>query len=301
MTGFGRGVYSDEEVKFVVEIKTVNHRYNDIFIKMPKTLNQLEDKIRTTITSKIHRGRVDISISMELFNNSNKKVNVDKKLAIAYDNVLRELAVALEIPYTTALLEIAKQPDVLVITEDEADITIFADKLNLALTAAVENILQMRTIEGQNIKNDLLSRVCKLEELVSTIKVQEPIITNDYRDKLLVKVKEFINDSNVVVDEGRLLQEVALFADRINFTEELVRLSSHFIQFKTNLEVSEPIGRKLDFIVQEINRETNTIASKANDFTVANIIVELKVKLKKFVNKFKTSNKNYDILQKELL
>ncbi len=281
MTGFGRGVYSDEEVKFVVEIKTVNHRYNDIFIKMPKTLNQLEDKIRTTITSKIHRGRVDISISMELFNSSNKKVNVDKKLAIAYDNVLRELAVALEIPYTTALLEIAKQPDVLVITEDEADITIFADKLNLALTAAVENILQMRTIEGQNIKNDLLSRVCKLEELVSTIKVQEPIITNDYRDKLLVKVKEFINDSNVVVDEGRLLQEVALFADRINFTEELVRLSSHFIQFKTNLEVSEPIGRKLDFIVQEINRETNTIASKANDFTVANIIVELKSEIEK--------------------
>jgi len=281
MTGFGRGVYSDEEVKFVVEIKTVNHRYNDIFIKMPKTLNQLEDKIRTTITSKIHRGRVDISISMELFNNSNKKVNVDKKLAIAYDNVLRELAVALEIPYTTALLEIAKQPDVLVITEDEADITIFADKLNLALTAALENILQMRTIEGQNIKNDLLSRVCKLEELVSTIKVQEPIITNDYRDKLLVKVKEFINDSNVVVDEGRLLQEVALFADRINFTEELVRLSSHFIQFKTNLEVSEPIGRKLDFIVQEINRETNTIASKANDFTVANIIVELKSEIEK--------------------
>ena len=281
MTGFGRGVYSDEEVKFVVEKKTVNHRYNDIFIKMPKTLNQLEDKIRTTITSKIHRGRVDISISMELFNNSNKKVNVDKKLAIAYDNVLRELAVALEIPYTTALLEIAKQPDVLVITEDEADITIFADKLNLALTAAVENILQMRTIEGQNIKNDLLSRVCKLEELVSTIKVQEPIITNDYRDKLLVKVKEFINDSNVVVDEGRLLQEVALFADRINFTEELVRLSSHFIQFKTNLEVSEPIGRKLDFIVQEINRETNTIASKANDFTVANIIVELKSEIEK--------------------
>ncbi len=281
MTGFGRGVYSDEEVKFVVEIKTVNHRYNDIFIKMPKTLNQLEDKIRTTITSKIHRGRVDISISMDLFNNSNKKVNVDKKLAIAYDNVLRELAVALEIPYTTALLEIAKQPDVLVITEDEADITIFADKLNLALTAAVENILQMRTIEGQNIKNDLLSRVCKLEELVSTIKVQEPIITNDYRDKLLVKVKEFINDSNVVVDEGRLLQEVALFADRINFTEELVRLSSHFIQFKTNLEVSEPIGRKLDFIVQEINRETNTIASKANDFTVANIIVELKSEIEK--------------------
>ena len=281
MTGFGRGVYSDEEVKFVVEIKTVNHRYNDIFIKMPKTLNQLEDKIRTTITSKIHRGRVDISISMDLFNNSNKKVNVDKKLAIAYDNVLRELAVALEIPYTTALLEIAKQPDVLVITEDEADITIFADKLNLALTAAVENILQMRTIEGQNIKNDLLSRVCKLEELVSTIKVQEPIITNDYRDKLLVKVKEFINDSNVVVDEGRLLQEVALFADRINFTEELVRLSSHFIQFKTNLEVSAPIGRKLDFIVQEINRETNTIASKANDFTVANIIVELKSEIEK--------------------
>ena len=281
MTGFGRGVYSDEEVKFVVEIKTVNHRYNDIFIKMPKTLNQLEDKIRTTITSKIHRGRVDISISMELFNNSNKKVNVDKKLAIAYDNVLRELAVALEIPYTTALLEIAKQPDILVITEDEADITVFADKLNLALTAAVENILQMRTIEGQNIKNDLLSRVCKLEELVSTIKVQEPIITNDYRDKLLVKVKEFINDSNVVVDEGRLLQEVALFADRINFTEELVRLSSHFIQFKTNLEVSEPIGRKLDFIVQEINRETNTIASKANDFTVANIIVELKSEIEK--------------------
>ena len=281
MTGFGRGVYSDEEVKFVVEIKTVNHRYNDIFIKMPKTLNQLEDKIRTTITSKIHRGRVDISISMDLFNNSNKKVNVDKKLAIAYDNVLRELAVALEIPYTTALLEIAKQPDVLVITEDEADITIFADKLNLALTAAVENILQMRTIEGQNIKNDLLSRVCKLEGLVSTIKVQEPIITNDYRDKLLVKVKEFINDSNVVVDEGRLLQEVALFADRINFTEELVRLSSHFIQFKTNLEVSEPIGRKLDFIVQEINRETNTIASKANDFTVANIIVELKSEIEK--------------------
>lgn len=281
MTGFGRGVYSDEEVKFVVEIKTVNHRYNDIFIKMPKTLNQLEDKIRTTITSKIHRGRVDISISMDLFNNSNKKVNVDKKLAIAYDNVLRELAVALEIPYTTALLEIAKQPDVLVITEDEADITIFADKLNLALTEAVENILQMRTIEGQNIKNDLLSRVCKLEELVSTIKVQEPIITNDYRDKLLVKVKEFINDSNVVVDEGRLLQEVALFADRINFTEELVRLSSHFIQFKTNLEVSEPIGRKLDFIVQEINRETNTIASKANDFTVANIIVELKSEIEK--------------------
>lgn len=281
MTGFGRGVYADDEIKFVVEIKTVNHRYNDIFIKMPKTLNQLEDKIRNFINAKLHRGRIDLSISMDIFHNSNKKVNVDKNLAIAYDNVLRELANSLEAPYTTDVLELSKQPDVLVITEDETDIALFSDKLNIALTEAVENIIQMRSIEGLNIKKDLVTRICKLERLVVAIKEHEPTTVKDYRDKLLSKVKDFINDINVVVDEGRLLQEVAIFADKVNFTEELVRLSSHFAQFKVNLESEEAIGRKLDFIVQEINRETNTIASKASDFKIANIIVEMKSEIEK--------------------
>ena len=281
MTGFGRGVYADNDIKFVVEIKTVNHRYNDIFIKMPKTLNQLEDKIRNFINAKLHRGRIDLSISMEVFNNSNKKVSVDKKLAIAYDNVLRDLAIALESPYSTDVLELSKQPDVLIITEDETDITVFSDKLNIALAEAVENIVKMRSIEGLNIKTDLIERICKLEKLVVSIKEHEPTTVKDYREKLLSKVKEFINDVNIVVDEGRLLQEVAIFADKVNFTEELVRLSSHFAQFKSNLESEEAIGRKLDFIVQEINRETNTIASKASDFVIANIIVEMKSEIEK--------------------
>ncbi|SDD41132.1 YicC/YloC family endoribonuclease [Sporomusa acidovorans] len=281
MTGFGRGEYIDLNYHIVAEIKAVNHRYNEIVIRMPKTLGSLEDKIRRTIASSILRGRVDAFITVDEYGEKKRTVRVDKELAIAYHNAMRELAQILEMPATDSIYHISKYPEVLKVVEVSEDVEQLWPKLATAINDAISNLMKMREAEGTNIEHDLLARIDKLNLLIAAIEDRAPQILVEYREKLLSRIRELLASVGADPDESRLLQETAIFADRTNFTEEIVRLKSHLSQFHTTVRSSEAVGRKLDFIVQEINRETNTIASKANDSTIANIVVEIKSEIEK--------------------
>ncbi|WP_110952902.1 YicC/YloC family endoribonuclease [Anaerosinus massiliensis] len=282
MTGFGFGEYLDSESKFTVEIKTVNHRYSDLIIRMPPTLNSLEDKIRKFISSKLYRGRVDLFISWEEYKNTYTKIKVDKDLAIAYHSALRELSTALKLQEPENVHDIAKYQNVLYFEEITANTASLWDKLKDALDIAVHHLKDMRTVEGENIFKDLIDRIHKLNLLVDHIEERAPIVIEIYHQNLLEKIKDLLVPIGGNIDEVRLVQETALFAEKTNFTEEVVRLRSHLAQFRETMLISEEsIGRKLDFITQEMNREANTIASKANDFTIANYIVDIKSQIEK--------------------
>ena len=281
MTGFGRGEYLDQSHRFVVEMKAVNHRYNEIVIRMPKNLGSLEDKIRRTVSKHLARGRIDIFISVDEYSEKQRAVRVDKELAIAYHNAIEELSALLSLPAADNVLSISRYPDVLKVEEVADDISLLWPKLEKAIETAIDNLMKMRTAEGANMQQDLAARVDKLIEYVAILEERSPKIIEDYRTKLFSRMKELLNSVGSEPDETRLFQEVAIYADRTNFTEELVRLRSHLAQFRENLFSIEAVGRKLDFISQEINREANTIGSKANDFSIANIVVEIKSEIEK--------------------
>ena len=281
MTGFGRGEYIDSNHRIVVEIKAVNHRYNEIVIRMPKTLGSLEDRIRRTIANTILRGRVDAFITVDEYGEKKKAVRVDKELAMAYHNAMRELAGLLEMPANDNIYHLSKYPEVLKLEEVTEDVELLWPKLLVAVKGAIGNLMTMREAEGTNIEQDLLARVDKLHTYIATVEERAPQILVEYREKLLSRMRELLAAVGAEPDETRLLQETAIFADRTNFTEEIVRLKSHLAQFHTTIKSSEAVGRKLDFIVQEINRETNTIASKATDSTIANVVVEIKSEIEK--------------------
>jgi uncharacterized protein (TIGR00255 family) len=281
MTGFGRGEFLDASHRFTVEIKSVNHRYNEIVIRMPKNLGSLEDKIRRTVANTLVRGRIDIFITVDEYGQKNRSVRVDKELAIAYHKALKELGELLNANAGDNVYHISKYPDVLKVEEVADDVLTLWPKLEQAVNGAVENLMAMRVAEGTNIQKDLLSRVDKLTGHIEAVEERAPQILEEYREKLYARMREILGNVGVEPDEGRLLQEAAIFADRTNTTEEIVRLRSHLQQLRKTLLSDDAVGRKLDFIVQEINRETNTIGSKINDFTVANIVVEIKSEIEK--------------------
>lgn len=281
MTGFGRGEYLDNEHRFIVEIKAVNHRYNEIVIRMPKNLGSLEEKIRRSVSNTLVRGRIDIFITMDEFGEKKRAVRVDKELAMAYHESLRALAELFSTSIKDHLDQIAKYPDVIKVEEVTEDILVLWPKLSSAVDMAVSNLMSMRLAEGLNIKQDLVSRIDSITSYLITVEERAPGVLVDYRVKILGRMRELLATIGTEPDEGRLLQETAIFADRTSITEELVRLKSHLLQFGTALNADEAVGRKLDFIIQEINRETNTIASKANDFTIANLMVEIKSEIEK--------------------
>lgn len=281
MTGFGRGEFMDNHHRFTVEIKAVNHRYNEIVIRMPKNLNSLEDRIRRRVANSLTRGRIDIYITLEEYGEKKRLLRVDKELAIAYHKALRELASVLGLSADVSLRQIAAYPDVLKSEEVIEDAEQLWPKLADSLDSAIGNILQMRIREGTNIEKDLSQRLGIIAKHAAMIEERAPQIIAEYNDRLLTRLRETLALLGNQPDEARVLQEVACFAERTNFTEELVRLNSHFDQFYRTIASDESVGRKLDFLLQEINRETNTIASKANDFTVANLVVEMKSELEK--------------------
>lgn len=281
MTGFGRGEFLDSDHRIIVEIKAVNHRYNDIVIRMPKNLGSLEDKIRRRVANTLLRGRIDIFITMEEYSQKKRMVRVDKELAIAYHNALRDLAALFSVPLSGNIHQLAKYPDVVRVEDAAEDTAQLWPKLETAVEIAVDHLMTMRLAEGASIFQDLSARLDKLTGCIQQIEARAPQVLVEYREKLLARLQDLLAAVNAEPDESRLFQEAALFADRSNFTEELVRLSSHLDQFRSALAADEAVGRKLDFIIQEINRETNTIASKANDFTVANIVVEIKSEIEK--------------------
>ncbi|MDR3564862.1 MAG: YicC family protein [Negativicutes bacterium] len=281
MTGFGRGEFLDAEHRFIVEIKAVNHRYNEIVIRMPKNLGSLEDKIRRSVANTLVRGRIDIFITVDEYGQRGRAVRVDKELAIAYHKALKELGDLFSLNAGDNIYHIARYPDVLKVEEVADDVSLLWSKLSQAVDAAVNNLMTMRLAEGENIQKDMLERIDNLADHVRFIEERAPRIAEEYREKLLGRMRELLATIGAEPDQARLLQEAALYADRTSITEELVRLGSHLKQLRDTLLSSDAVGRKLDFIIQEVNRETNTIASKANDSAVANVVLEIKSEMEK--------------------
>ena len=281
MTGFGRGECFDENRRFIVEMKAVNHRYNEVVIRMPKKFGSLEDKIRKQVTNSLSRGRIDVFVTADEYSEGKRNVVVDKELAIGYHKALQELAGMLSIPPHENVSLLTSFPDVLKVEEVHEEAITFWPNLSVAVDAAIQNLMTMRQEEGANIYQDLMMRIDKLQGLVAQVEVNAPNVWKQYRNSLLDRMRDLLAEVGAEPDESRLLQECAIFADRTNFTEELVRLQSHFNQFRSSLALEEPVGRKLDFIVQEMNREANTIASKANDVSIANLVIDIKSEIEK--------------------
>ncbi|SDK42605.1 TIGR00255 family protein [Natronincola ferrireducens] len=280
MTGFGRGEGQQEGKHFQIEVKSVNHRYMDISIKMPRSFTYLEDNIRQLIKAYIKRGRVEIFITYKNLGESDVKVVTDVALAHQYITALEEIHNNFKVEKDIAVSTIAKFPDVLKLEKQEEDAEIIWRLLEKGLVNALEDLMDMRKAEGSKLKEDLLKRLNILIGLIGKIEARTPEIVKEYREKLTKRIKEILDEA-LEVDEGRIAMEVALFADKSNITEELVRFNSHIEQFKKAMEQDDAVGRKLDFLIQEMNREVNTIGSKANDLIVSNIVVDIKSELEK--------------------
>ena len=280
MTGYGKGESSNDLYKFKVEIKAVNHRYNDIIIKMPRHISYLEETIKKIIKDKISRGKVDVYINLEYVNESAIDVKVDIPLAKSYMKSLLDLTRELELDDNIRLNNILSISEVIRTERKELDEDLIWGVLKIALNDALDNILNMRLAEGLELKNDILVKLSNIEYLVNQIEQRSPYVVQDYKERLRERISSLLDD-NIVLDEERLTNEVVFFADKSSIDEELVRLASHIKQFRSILDEDESIGRKLDFLIQEFNREINTIGSKANDITITKFVVDLKAELEK--------------------
>lgn len=279
MTGFGRGESAGDAGRIVVEMKAVNHRFSEVVFRMPRQFNALEDGARKLILSRVSRGRVDVFVSWEAPARA-KGVKVDKELAIAYYNALIELGGEIGSKTELSLDTLARLPDVLKVEDTEITAEDLWPAFEAATAQAVDNLIAMREREGAALTADLLARIDHLAQVGETVKTRSPQVVEEYRARLSRRLEELLGQSNMV-EPQRLAQEVAMFADRSDTTEEVQRLGSHLSQFREALRSGESVGRKLDFLVQEIGREINTIGSKANDATITNQVVEAKSELEK--------------------
>lgn len=280
MTGYGLGEAQDEQYKLKVEIKAVNHRYNDILVKMPRHISYLEESIKKVIKGKISRGKVDVYINLEYIKESAIAVKVDIPLAKSYKLALEELVEELNMEDNVRLNNILGISEVVRTERRELDQDAIWSVLNEALDLALENILSMRVLEGEELKNDILLKLENIESAASKIEERSPNVVLEYKEKLTERIKSLMEDASIL-DGDRLANEVVFFADRCSIDEELVRLSSHIKQFRSILDEDESIGRKLDFLTQELNREVNTIGSKANDVVITNYVVDCKAEIEK--------------------
>jgi uncharacterized protein (TIGR00255 family) len=279
MTGFGRCEELSEERKIIVEMKAVNHRYCDISIKMPKKLSFFEAGIRNVLKQYISRGKVDIFITYEDYTENNECVKYNEDIAREYLKNLQKMSETFHIENDIRVSALSRFPDVFTLEEqtiDEAELWKLIEK---AVRSASEQFVQARITEGEHLKRDLIAKLDGMTDLIHYIEERSPQILTEYRQKLTAKVNELLGDTKI--DESVLATEVILYADKICVDEETVRLRSHIDNMKTTLEAGEEIGRKLDFIAQEMNREANTILSKANDLAVSNKAIDLKTEIEK--------------------
>lgn len=276
MTGFGRASLESNGKNYIIEIKTVNNKYSDITVKSPKRLSFIEDKIRKQIANKITRGKVEVSVSFFDFSNKSKNVVLNKEIAKEYIKQLREIADENNLSENISVVEIAKLPDILNSMDSDNDEEITNETLQ-CLNMALDSLIDMRKAEGENIKQDLLIRIERVKNLVDKIAENSKGIVEEYVSKLEKRVKEILK--NDVVDENRIAQEAVIYADKTSIEEELTRLNSHIVQFKELVNSDGPVGKKLDFMIQEMNRETNTIGSKAGSGEITKEVIDLKVEL----------------------
>lgn len=277
MTGYGRAKLEKNDRIYKIEIKSVNHKYSDITIKMPKSLSYLEDNVKKQIASNISRGKVDVFITFENYSQAGKQITINKELAKQYIEKFKELAEENELPSNINITEITKLPEVVTLKETEDDEEIIKNELLECTKEAINNFVEMRLQEGSKIKEDLKKRIDKVEKLVNKISGHSTRLIEEYVVKLEERVKELLKTD--IVDKSRLAMEVVLYADKCSVEEELTRLKSHIVQFNNFLEVEEPIGKKMDFLLQEMNRETNTIGSKSGSLEITNLVVNIKTEL----------------------
>ncbi len=279
MTGYGKGEYAEGGLELTCEIKTVNNRYLDVAVKAPRIFASYEEVIRTTVRKKLTRGHADVFISLKDKRERDTSLCVDTALAASYVAAAKTLQAAFpDLPNDFTLTSLLRYPDVLKQEDTQSLDEEMTKGLDIALNAALDKLNEMRLVEGEKLKEDMLSRVQTIEGLVLEISARAPLVAAEYKNKLAARVQEYL--SGVAVDEGRLLTEVALFTDKSNIDEELTRLRSHIEQFRAICEEGI-VGRKLDFLVQEFNREANTTCSKSNDTAITRAGLNLKNEIEK--------------------
>ena len=277
MTGFGRSKYENEEREYTVEIKSVNNRYSDISIKMPRNLSSLEEKIKKQITTAISRGKIDVFITFINNSEKGKDIKINTELAKMYIKELKQLAKEGEIIDNINVTEVIRLPEVLNISLENDDEELILSELTVCTKNAIDSFIAMRETEGLKIKEDLQNRINIISKKIDKINSISTGLVEEYVKKKKKRINDILKTS--VVDETRLAQEIVIYSDKCSIEEEITRLRSHILQFTNLLETSGPIGKKLDFLVQEMNRETNTIGSKANSLEITNLVVDLKTEI----------------------
>ena len=273
MTGYGKSNLSINSREYQVEVKTVNHRYIDVNIKMPKVISYLEEDVRKLISSKLKRGKIDISIVFENYNKNENNISINTELAENYIKSFKELAEKQNINANIEVTEIAKLPEVLTVKNDFNEEQIKIELLK-TLENAVDQLICMRTNEGEKISKDIFDKISQIELKKEEISKLSTGLIEEYVVKLEARIKEILKTDDL--DKSRLMQEVVIYADKCSIEEELTRLSSHIEQLRNLIKTDEPSGKKMDFIIQEMNRETNTIGSKSNSLEITNRVVDIK-------------------------
>jgi len=277
MTGFGRSVYENEGREYLIEIKSVNNRFSDINIKMPRSFNYLEEKIKKEILKAVTRGKIDLYITFNNNSDKGKTIKLNTEIAKVYIDELKKLSKEAEIIDNINIMDISKFPDVLNIKMEEDSEEIIEQELMIALSEAIKSFIEMREKEGSKIKQDFEKRIGIISEKVEQISNISTGLVQEYIVKLETRIKELLKTD--VVDQTRLAQEVVIYSDKCSVQEELTRLRSHIAQFLNLTNENTAIGKKLDFLIQEMNRETNTIGSKANNLDITNLVVDIKTEL----------------------
>ena len=278
MTGYGRCHIEEDGREMTVEVKSVNHRFLDISYRLSRTLSFLDDAVRKGVGARLARGHVDVFVSYANHRHDAKEVRVDTALARAYQKAVGELSAALGRDCDLPLSDYTRLPDVLTVQECEEDQQIIRDLFEKALAGAINDLVVMREQEGERMCADILEKIGSIERIRNLVAERAPMVVSEYRDKLHQRIAALTDGE---IDEARLITEVAIFADRAAIDEELVRLLSHAGQIRATCQLTEPVGRKLDFLVQELNREVNTIGSKASDTQIAQWVVEAKGEIEK--------------------
>ncbi|WP_312649953.1 YicC/YloC family endoribonuclease [Proteiniclasticum sp.] len=279
MTGFGRAMFDDEKRSFLVEMRAVNHRYLDMNIRMPKSLMTLEDRVRKLISKYISRGKIDVFITYKNYAREDTAVKSNRNLARGYMDILRGLGEEFSLKDDISVSLLARFPDVVFTEEKEENIDEIWSLLEKAVEGASRNMLEMKTVEGESLKSDMLSKAKEIVSMVESVREKDRMVIPLYKERLEKRIGELLD--TVPVDESRLALEIALYTDKSSIDEEITRLLSHMEQLEKFLDEKEPVGRKLDFLAQEMNREANTMASKSVDIEITNLVLLIKNEIEK--------------------
>ncbi len=279
MTGYGSASGSVDKLDITVELRSVNNRFLDCSVRIPRVYTYVEDAIKSEVQKSITRGKVDVYVSIDSSRADDVKISLNEPLAEAYINALSSLSQKYGLANDLSVVALSRFPDILLIEKKETDLAAFSDGVCAILRSALKEFDDMRSREGQKLAEDMLNRLAEIERLLKIIEERSPKTVEEYRQRLYQRISELLE--NREIDESRILTESAIFADKIAIDEETVRLRSHIAQMRSMLESDQPMGRKLDFLVQEFNREANTIGSKSNGTEMAHLVVDLKAEIEK--------------------